>query len=57
MRSTGEEKNRKRMIDFGRRAARLGYDINKIATMKIAAFNEWMREGFDKETAKIRRRS
>jgi len=50
--TTGIEKNRAKWTDFGRRAFRIGADVNKIAATKVPSFNQWIREGFEKESKK-----
>ncbi len=50
---TGVEKNRAKWTDFGRRAFRIGADVDKIAATKVPSFNQWIREGFEKESKKI----
>lgn len=52
-RSTGLEKNRKYWTEIGRRTFRLGYDVEKIAATKVPSFNEWIREGFKKESRRL----
>lgn len=50
--TSGIEKNRAKWTDFGRRAFRIGADVDKIAATKVPSFNQWIREGFEKESKK-----
>lgn len=49
------EKNRRRWNDWGRRACRMGMDVDGIASTKNETINEWIREGYEKEVRKCAR--